>query len=75
MNPIIAAAAGLLLGGGAGCILFFRVLTGKAKSMIREAELRGEAIKEKKKYFLCLNQYHLILKIFRHHMLVLHKLY
>ena len=48
MNPIIAAAAGLLLGGGAGYILFLRVLTGKSKSMIREAELRGEAIKEKK---------------------------
>ena len=48
MNPIIAAAAGLLLGGGVGYILFLRVLTGKAKSMIREAELRGEAIKEKK---------------------------
>ncbi|MGB0150287.1 MAG: ribonuclease Y [Flavobacteriales bacterium] len=48
MNPIIAAAAGLLLGGGAGYVLFLRVLTGKRDSIVREAELRGESIKEKK---------------------------
>ena len=48
MNPIIAAAAGLLLGGGAGYALFLRVLTGKRDSILKEAELRGESIKEKK---------------------------
>lgn len=48
MSPILAAAAGLLLGGGAGYFLFLRVLTGKANSIVREAELRGESIKEKK---------------------------
>ena len=48
MNPIIAAAAGLLLGGGAGYVLFLRVLTGKRDSIVREAELKGESIKEKK---------------------------
>ena len=48
MNPIIAAAAGLLLGGGAGYVLFLRVLTGKRDSIVREAKLRGESIKEKK---------------------------
>ena len=48
MSPILAAAAGLLLGGGAGYFLFLRVLTGKADSIVREAELRGESIKEKK---------------------------
>ena len=48
MTPILAAAAGLLLGGGAGYFLFLRVLTGKADSIVREAELRGESIKEKK---------------------------
>jgi len=48
MSPIIAAAAGLLLGGGAGYFLFLRVLTGKADSIVREAELKGESIKEKK---------------------------
>ena len=45
MSPIIAAAAGLLLGGGAGYFLFLRVLTGKADSIVREAELKGESIK------------------------------
>ena len=34
--------------GGAGYFLFLRVLTGKADSIVREAELRGESIKEKK---------------------------
>ena len=48
MNPIIAAAAGIILGAGAGYILFLRVLTGKRDSLIREAELKGESIKEKK---------------------------
>lgn len=48
MSPIIAAAAGLLLGGGAGYFLFLRVLTGKADGIVREAELKGESIKEKK---------------------------
>ena len=48
MSPIIAAAAGLLLGGGAGYFLFLRVLTGKADSIVREAELKDESIKEKK---------------------------
>ena len=48
MSPIIAAAAGLLLGSGAGYFLFLRVLTGKADSIVREAELKGESIKEKK---------------------------
>ena len=48
MSPILAAAAGLLLGGGAGYFLFLRVLTGKANSIVREAKLRGESIKEKK---------------------------
>ena len=48
MSPIIAAAAGLLLGGGAGYVLFLRVLTSKADSLMKEAELKGETIKEKK---------------------------
>jgi len=48
MSPILAAAAGLLLGGGVGYFVFLRVLTGKADSIVREAELRGESIKEKK---------------------------
>ena len=48
MLTIIAAAAGLLLGAGAGYFLFLRVLTGKADSIVREAKLKGESIKEKK---------------------------
>ena len=48
MTPIIAAAIGLLAGSGAGYFLFLRVLTGKSDSIVRDAELRGEAIKEKK---------------------------
>ena len=48
MTPILYAAAGLLLGGAIGYILFLRVLTSKAKSIVREAELEGESRKEKK---------------------------
>ncbi|MEY3009628.1 MAG: hypothetical protein RLZZ314_270 [Bacteroidota bacterium] len=48
MTPIIAAALGIVLGSGLGYFLFLKVLTGKADSIVREAELRGEAIKEKK---------------------------
>ena len=48
MTPILYAAAGLLLGGAIGYILFLRVLTSKAKSIVREAELDGESRKEKK---------------------------
>ena len=48
MTPIVAAAIGLLAGGGAGYFLFLRVLTGKADSIVRDAEMRGESIKEKK---------------------------
>ena len=38
----------MLLGAGAGYFLFLRVLTGKADSIVREAKLKGESIKEKK---------------------------
>tara|TARA_B110000003_G_scaffold42108_1_gene39335 strand:+ start:6902 stop:8434 length:1533 start_codon:yes stop_codon:yes gene_type:complete len=48
MTPILYAATGLLLGGAIGYILFLRVLTSKAKSIVREAELEGESRKEKK---------------------------
>lgn len=48
MTPILFAATGLLLGGAIGYILFLRVLTSKAKSIVREAELEGESRKEKK---------------------------
>ena len=48
MSPIIAAALGLLLGSGVGYVLFLRVLIGTADRIVREAELKGESIKEKK---------------------------
>lgn len=48
MTPILYAASGLLLGGAIGYFLFLRVLTSKAKSIVREAELEGESRKEKK---------------------------
>ena len=51
MDPIpyiIGALAGLIVGGGIAYVLLNRVLQGKAAQVIKEAEQKGENIKEKK---------------------------
>ena len=50
MDPttIIGAFAGLIIGGAIAYVLLNRVLTGKAEQIIKEAEQKGENIKEKK---------------------------
>ncbi len=51
MDPIpyvIGAMAGLIVGGGIAYALLTRVLQGKAEQIIKEAEQKGEHIKEKK---------------------------
>lgn len=51
MDPthyILGALAGLLLGGGAAYAILSSVLKGKASSIIKEAEQKGDNIKEKK---------------------------
>ena len=51
MDPtpyILGAIAGLVVGGGAAYAILNSVLKGKASSIIKEAEQKGENIKEKK---------------------------
>ena len=51
MDPthyILGALAGLILGGGAAYAILSGVLKGKASSIIKEAEQKGDNIKEKK---------------------------
>lgn len=51
MDPIpyiIGALAGLVIGGGIAYALFNRMLKGKAEQILKEAEQKGEHIKEKK---------------------------
>ena len=45
---IIGALAGLVIGGGLAYAILNGVLKGKASSIIKEAEQKGENIKEKK---------------------------
>ena len=51
MDPtqyILGAVAGLILGGAAAYAILNSVLKGKASAIIKDAEQKGENVKEKK---------------------------